>query len=672
MKEEERKKRKRQRMNICSPGGGGESIKSGKVIGQVMLSIVLVIIAAVVIGSQYYITRVRKSELYKMITPYQRKEAEWSSLRETVFKKNSAEEIFLLGMDALAHGDVQKAKELFTEALSVQGKDPALPAYLYFYLNECSYALEGVGDVKLIAQTLDAAEKYKPHTKNGYMLKRMLTTIAFNDQAEQSAREFIEDYLKDRNRLELSTWVRLKNGLGMLEYSEEKYARSIRDFYDVQIVLENKKRDQDMEGELAYAKEYIANIYYLFEDYENAIRLYQESIQSVEKESIYRFTSYSNISTASLRMGDIENAKNIVRDMESLLQEMSGSTRQEAEACINDTLALIAMKEGNYGEAKKWIALAEAGYETLEEETIFIGGKYFVRLTKCKYMIHEGELEEAGLLLENMLSDEQAMQYGLEKEIYELLLQIYQKEGNQEKEIEAYNLLLKMDNEQERVIRAGYLEFAMSYRDVQRREMENQKLRKANMVVLYAGGIFLIAIILLVWAVRMMNRRNIIDHLTGVYNRRKLEQLFSRYERFGTPGKFGVIMLDIDFFKRYNDTYGHTAGDRALKEVAKVLTSSVRNCDLVVRYGGEEFMIVLNGLDAETAKNICQRIKVRMEKRAVPHSTSEVSEYITLSMGLCYQEKAGTNSLQQLIEYADACLYQSKEKGRNTYTAAEK
>ena len=110
-------------------------------------------------------------------------------------------------------------------------------------------------------------------------------------------------------------------------------------------------------------------------------------------------------------------------------------------------------------------------------------------------------------------------------------------------------------------------------------------------------------------------------------------------------------MMDIDYFKKYNDTYGHPAGDEVLKKVAKVLKESVRSKDDIIRYGGEEFLIIMNGVLPETAEAICQRIQKNLKDKAILHMASEVSEHVTLSMGLYYQKSSSKMSLEQLIEH---------------------
>lgn len=127
-------------------------------------------------------------------------------------------------------------------------------------------------------------------------------------------------------------------------------------------------------------------------------------------------------------------------------------------------------------------------------------------------------------------------------------------------------------------------------------------------------------------------------------------------------------MIDIDFFKLYNDNYGHMAGDQVLKQVAQMLLDSVRSNDIVIRYGGEEFLVLLTKVTDPIAQSICSRILQKLEKLQIPHKASKISDHITVSIGMCYQEEKNTFSLDKLIQQADRALYQSKEGGRNRTT----
>ena len=126
---------------------------------------------------------------------------------------------------------------------------------------------------------------------------------------------------------------------------------------------------------------------------------------------------------------------------------------------------------------------------------------------------------------------------------------------------------------------------------------------------------------------------------------------------------FSLILIDIDFFKKFNDKYGHQAGDAVLKHVAKTLKSSVRSEDLVCRYGGEEMAIILNNVNKEiaikTAQKICDAIASRNYEL-----TPEITVNITISLGVASYPDNGKTP-EELIEYADKGLYKAKENGRN-------
>ncbi len=130
---------------------------------------------------------------------------------------------------------------------------------------------------------------------------------------------------------------------------------------------------------------------------------------------------------------------------------------------------------------------------------------------------------------------------------------------------------------------------------------------------------------------------------------------------------FTLIMLDVDYFKRYNDTYGHQAGDACLTLVAEVLKKSVRTPDDVVsRYGGEEFVVILFNCPANIAEKVALRIQGGLCTEAISHGASTVSDHVTVSMGIAEMAEglAGT----EIIARADAALYRAKEAGRDRWS----
>jgi diguanylate cyclase (GGDEF)-like protein len=157
-----------------------------------------------------------------------------------------------------------------------------------------------------------------------------------------------------------------------------------------------------------------------------------------------------------------------------------------------------------------------------------------------------------------------------------------------------------------------------------------------------------------------------LDGLTTLYNRRffdhQLEMEWSRSVR--QASSLAVILLDVDFFKRYNDHYGHQAGDDCLKEIASILKGSLRRkTDIAARYGGEEFICLLPETTQENAMEIAEKISKRLLERTLPHANSDVSQFVTLSMGVA-SSIGGELEAAHLIALADQRLYTAKNAGR--------
>ncbi len=157
-----------------------------------------------------------------------------------------------------------------------------------------------------------------------------------------------------------------------------------------------------------------------------------------------------------------------------------------------------------------------------------------------------------------------------------------------------------------------------------------------------------------------------IDGLTTIFNRRYFDQQFAlewaRSTRQEPP--LSLILLDVDFFKRYNDHYGHQLGDECLREIARVLKSSLRRAtDLVARYGGEEFICLLPDTPHEQALKLAQEIEERVRSRAIPHVKSDAAGVVTVSLGVA-SRSGPKGQAAELLALADQQLYRAKREGR--------
>jgi two-component system chemotaxis family response regulator WspR len=162
-----------------------------------------------------------------------------------------------------------------------------------------------------------------------------------------------------------------------------------------------------------------------------------------------------------------------------------------------------------------------------------------------------------------------------------------------------------------------------------------------------------------------------VDGLTGLANRRRfdevLEQECRRARRESSP--LALIMADVDFFKKYNDSYGHQGGDECLRRVASVLSQAARRpADLAARYGGEEFALVLPHTTLEGAATVAEALRAGVAALNILHESSTAAPYVTLSVGVAVAEPDSPDlDPDKLIEHADAALYDAKRSGRNRF-----
>ncbi|MGF1908522.1 diguanylate cyclase [Vibrio kasasachensis] len=160
------------------------------------------------------------------------------------------------------------------------------------------------------------------------------------------------------------------------------------------------------------------------------------------------------------------------------------------------------------------------------------------------------------------------------------------------------------------------------------------------------------------------------DGLTKVSNRRdvdkKLKEMISVHGRHNNA--LTVILLDVDFFKLYNDNYGHIQGDQCLVQIASTLKNLfARNGEVVGRYGGEEFVIILGHSDSYQAEIHAERVKKELTDKGFVHEHSDVADYVTVSQGVVSIQPTGHEPVDELYRMADIALYQAKRQGRNRY-----
>lgn len=183
--------------------------------------------------------------------------------------------------------------------------------------------------------------------------------------------------------------------------------------------------------------------------------------------------------------------------------------------------------------------------------------------------------------------------------------------------------------------------------DISARKEEEEKLQKAN---------------------RMLMELSTLDGLTGISNRRHFEEVFERewMDAALLSKPISIIMFDIDYFKLYNDTYGHQGGDACLKSIAACLKPLLeRPGEVLARYGGEEFIVLLPNTDSDGARLAADSVKKQIEELRIPHKASKVNDCVTVSIGVATMIATPGFERNEMVEHADKALYQAKLAGRN-------
>lgn len=157
------------------------------------------------------------------------------------------------------------------------------------------------------------------------------------------------------------------------------------------------------------------------------------------------------------------------------------------------------------------------------------------------------------------------------------------------------------------------------------------------------------------------------DYLTNIANRRAFDTAYIEACRIALRKKtpLSLIMIDIDYYKEFNDTYGHIWGDECLKKIALEISKVLTPSEFIARYGGEEFIILIPNSNAERVISIAQDVIQSIQNLQIPHTSSKVANYVTVSAGIVNMVLEDENSAKSLLLLADDALYEAKESGRN-------
>lgn len=611
-----------------------------------------------------------KSKIYQFMEEYEANSADFDGIKSQL-KKDSPEYLFLLGLEQLENNDLKRSEEYLKSAQKKSLHNTILQSYTNYYLNECYYLENMQGDSNFIKKFLDNLSSSPVLCNDTDLIWNSINTIIYDSKSRKIAIQYLDEYINETKNLSVRNALTLKGNEAMLCLLNKDYSKSVNLF--LSIIDESEKiKDVDERNYLRVRTcEYLSNIYTILEEDEKATEFYNIAIHlpisDPEKNAKAKSSFYLNVASSYIEAGNIEGAKEVSNELLKIIDDLPDSMRSGVELFQYNNLALIEMKEKNFKKAERYL---ERCYSLLEDSNNeqFLYYNLYVALTCIELDIEKGNLDDALKLAEELLKSDTEYDLDFKKSIYSFLLKVYERTEQKDLYIETYKKLKWEEDKLNKEIKKDYIEYiAANYKLGVAHEI-NERLLVIILIVTFICLITAIVIIILILHNKKVKHDGDLDGLSQVYNRKYLEKDIKRMlERRGISLSIGILILDIDYFKLYNDFYGHPAGDLVIKQVASCLKASVRNEDIIIRYGGEEFLILLKNIDQHMLESICNRIKMELKKMSIPHEKSEVEKVVTVSIDGTIHTICSYEQLLEQIKVADSNLYRAKKNGRNQY-----
>lgn len=414
----------------------------------------------------------------------------------------------------------------------------------------------------------------------------------------------------------------------------------------------------------------IGEDYYIQKQYEKTIDIYEKLIESNRlTNDENKLTVYGYLVDSYARSGAYKNFKKYEEKYLSIVQTLDGQAKDKELLWLYTTCAEGEIEFSNITLAKEYLAKAEALYKKNKNNSYAHVEIHMIR-AKIKIDYYENKdyiktIENYEKLIKKI--DKIGIELDVKRDIINEILDISYVNKD-------YDTLIKYVEQESTALQKEESNVTTDNIFDEINEIRNQNRLTRSKI---RAGVLIIILIIMIYEIRNirkknkeikhLNRRleeaNKIDSLTKVYNKGYLYETLTR--RASLNEEITFVMIDIDYFKLYNDGYGHIKGDEVLERVATVIKEVCKE-HLVFRYGGEEFSII-SGYKLEDLIKDVERIQSEIYKANIAHEYSEVSDRITLSIGLAASSVASEQDIYNIIKAADKNLYKSKHAGRNQY-----
>lgn len=581
---------------------------------------------------------------------------------------------FLAGVTAYAQGDYgTAAKEFMSAAERIQEQDDDfIKIYTYVLLNESlQYDERKTEDFAENSQkALNYMAQSKEYRNNVDLCWRIASIFLENQENNKQGARLLEEYVTNVKGLKAESKVRLYGNIGQLYSIDGDYSVALQYCWRGLELLESSPLIPNRSKYMSKFLAVLGDNAYGLEQYQTAIEYYEQSLEIFQKredDDLLADASLAlvNEGAAYLELGQHKKVLSVLDELEELIPKIPESQKDDIQILWGNLRAQLYMNEGNLEQAEYEL---EAAKELLNTDDVeySLNKDVYLDYSYARLYKEQGKFDEALELYRQIVTRSADAGLGLEKNAYSDMADIYMQENNMNAYIETreqYVEVIELKNQQLGTDYMEYSEKVHQYYSL----TEQHQIRKIIIAVISVIGIMILADIVF-WLIKW-RKKSYTDPMSKLHNREYLTRYMRKNKKKLAGKPLTLLMIDIDYFKQYNDYYGHVQGDNGIKALAEILAESVRKKDLVIRYGGEEMLMILQETTADCAKDMAERVRKNLADKHISHEKSKVSDRLTVSMGI-YTVYYNGEDIFELIEKADELLYQAKRKGRDCYVCA--
>lgn len=563
-------------------------------------------------------------------------------------------------------------EDFITAKNSINKKDPSfMKIYLCILLNK---SLIKINESYNLVDNAEVAFKYisedKKYKNNNDLIWENISTLIYYDETINSSIRLLDDYLNQTNGLSTKCRVSLTSNLGFLYSLNFKYAKSIYKYLEAIDLLDENQNINGYEVHKVKLMVNIGDIIFMIGDYDNAIKYYNKAIdidiKDKHKNAIAKSMAYVNRMQSYIEIGEYDKVISDSKIIYDKLKYHDKDSVDDIKISMLNVLGLAYTQKHEFKTAKK---LLDKSADLLKKDKIkrIIHKDSFIKYSYAKYYQENKEYNRALELYDKLLTESKERGLGFEIKIYESLCDIYLSKNDIQNYAKYEKLLLKEEDTLNNNLKKDYIKYATNLYESDK--LKEQNHRKTIKVIILVFGIIIMSIVLIykMKSVKILRQLNFTEGMTNLYNRTYLNYYIKKNKKNIVNTSLSIILIDIDYFKKYNDNYGHIKGDEAIKEVANSIKESIKKEDIAIRYGGEEMVIILPYTNIEEAKDIAKNIQTNIKNKNIEHRHSDVSQHLTISIGIYNDIFKDKNNIYYMIDKADKALYKAKNNGRNRY-----